>query len=163
MDVEKNPILDEIFLKYPYYKSEQSNNSDVKVSRDCDFNFSPKHCEKFKKLLSETDDIEKEEVLRELEKCKKRYHQVCNFSLMPVTGAMQHAKRNVDQTDGVDSFLKQLKMLYGFVKDITVKDCLNELENDYKTQNRESRLRLLKGLKFNKDTKERLIVFFAKV
>lgn len=146
MEIEQAEFLEEIYKLYPGYTKD--------ISKDCDFNFGTRK-EKLLKLAKGEENL-----VREIELCHKRYHQICNFSLIPATGALGVRKKGGrNGEDRLDVFLAELKKLFDIIENNDVDNILKELANDYECLNRNSRLKLLKGLGYNRENKKWLIQY----
>ena len=113
MELERVACLDEVYEKFPGYSIKN-----IEMSADCDFNFGTRYASLKNILVNNGRD----DLMCDLEKCKKRYHQVCNFSLMPATGALGIKKGARYKEDRVDVFLADLEVLLNYIKNM-------ELEN----------------------------------
>lgn len=90
---------------------------------DTMFNFKHDKYNTFEKLLS-TDDTSN---INQLIRCAKNHHSLLNFSLMPVTGALNSFKGMYCQLDRFDCFIKELSNYYTDNKASKV-NTKNELE-----------------------------------
>lgn len=95
------------FNQYPKFK----------MSGDTDFNFgkdkkSKKKYEQFKELLQrDYKGNELDDYLSKLDQCCNRYHEMENFSFMPITGGLQLVK-GACQYDRLDMFVHRLNTYY---------------------------------------------------
>lgn len=104
-------------------KSSEESNLKLKMAGDTIFNFGSnkstntrrnRYYEKYKNLLYRDfkDDEDKlQEYLGELKDCNKKYHELENFSFMPMTGGMQ-AVKGIFLQENIAAFIAELEDYY---------------------------------------------------
>lgn len=122
MHLETLPFWEE------YYQSiyKLNNCTDIKISKDVDFNFGIKDRGKYNRFLRILKNDNGEKYIDKLNYCKENTHTLFNFSLFPATGAMNNAKNWTE--DRIDSFVYYLNELISEINNIGAVKAYKEFE-----------------------------------
>lgn len=97
---------------------ETSKSAKIDISADCDFNFGKNNTTRLEKALRKNTKSQEllHRALYMLNECSRKYHQICNFSLIPMTGNLNDGKRHCDG-DRFDNYIYHLGKQIDFIKE----------------------------------------------
>lgn len=164
MHLEQLPFLSEYYNRI--YKI--NNEKTIVISKDVDFNFGIKSRGKYEHFKSILEKKNGEQYMGRLNACKEATHTLCNFSLIPATGAMNTAKEWGE--DRIDTFIYCLNLLINEIKRIGAEKVYDEFVDSVKKKNVPLKYRLLnsfvgrngkEGIEGKFKLKEKLIKYLS--